>query len=308
MNSLKLDKMLEKYRTIKFDTIFSINEMFESFTVYAGDLKERIIPFGFKQLDRALCGGMRPNELTTIIASTNVGKSSIALNVLRNASLRTNRLLIYFSLELTEVDILEMLIKMEHNLYTGEIEDKFAKRDFEKFNGMKRRYSNIKSVVKRISIDEIIPYVKVLEEITGKQTGLIIVDYAQLIQNIRFSDAYNKATDTMQKLKEIALHLRVPILVLSQVSRQSAMNENGLNLYSGKDSGAIEMSSQILIALEKIRELAVDEIDKTTLEKYNTGELELLRLKVLKKKRGSYDKIKLTFDRKSLIMKEYNVY
>jgi hypothetical protein len=82
---------------------------------------------------------------------------------------------------------------------------------------------------------------------------------------------------------------------------------NGLNLYSGKDSGAIEMSSQILIALEKIRELAVDEIDKTTLEKYNSGELELLRLKVLKKKRGSYDKIKLTFDRKSLIMKEYNV-
>ena len=305
MQYTELEKLILKYENIRFDTLFGIDEMFDSFCLYAGDLKGKIIPFGFPSLDDALCGGMRPNELTTIIASTNVGKTSIALNVMRNASALTNRLILYFSLELSDVDFLEILIKMEHNLFTGEIEDKFAKYELGSFEKMKEKYSNIKAVVKRINIDEIIPYVKAIEEINENETALVVVDYTQLILNNRYHDAYNKATDTMQKLKEIALHLRVPVLVLSQVNRQSAMNEKGLDMHSGKDSGAIEMSSQILLALERIKEIPIGEINKKTLAKYEANEIDLLRLKVLKKKRGSYDNIKIVFDRKSLVMKEY---
>ena len=308
MNINKIEKLLEKYRTIKFDTIFSIKEMRANYHAYAKQIADSKIPLGFEAIDKALCGGIRPNELITVIASTNVGKSTLALNVMRKAALKTPKLFIYFSLELAECDIYEMMIKMEHAVSTPEIEFAFANNQttaLDKIYNAEDKYKNIIAVVKRITVDEIIPYVKAIEELYNNQTALIAVDYTQLILNTHYKDTYNRATDTMQKLKEIALHLRLPVLCLSQVSRASAKAEDGLDIHSGKDSGAIEMSSQILLALERVKKINPAELDPEMLMLYEHKKIDLLKLSILKKKRGTYKDSLLIFDRKSLLMEEY---
>ena len=131
-----------------------------------------------------------------------------------------------------------------------------------------------------------------------------MIDYAQLIKCS--GKEYEKVSEIAQQLKEISLNLRIPLIVLSQVSRQEARSESGLTLYSAKGSGEIENSAQILFSLERLKEIGEELLDGNTLARNARGECAILKLKTLKKKRGKdLKEILLVMNYPSLRMMEY---
>lgn len=309
---MKITKQkLEELKNVNLGRIMDFSEMIEPYEDYIKKISENKVFFGFDTLDNHLFG-MRPPELCSVLSEPDIGKTTFILNLLRyqieSNSFLKNKLIINFSLELNEYDLIERVIQMETGLNSFEIEKKF-KTDMafkEKCCNLVNKYDNIVSVMQRIKVCDIIPYIKAVEEMKSLSTGLIIIDYLQLVTS-EFSDDYLRTTRAMQGIKEASLLLNLPIIVTSQVSRSAGKNIDGLELTSGKSSGAIEETSQIVLGLEKIRENDKNDIDFETLEKITKGELRLLRLKILKKKRGQYlnKPLYLNLDYKNLKLAEY---
>lgn len=308
----KFESLKEKNKIFKFDTVFTKLRMYESYENYSQAIKDKKIFMGFPTIDNSL-GGLRPSELVTVIAGTNIGKSAFAMNIMYNVSKKSDGLIILFSLEMSEIDIFERYVQMEFDIFTYEVENIFMKNDKEyKLKILERidRHKNIISVVKRISINEIISYVKTIEEIQGKECCLLLLDHVGLVVNDRFKDSFQKTEDTMTKLKEISLHTKIPIILFSQTSRADIKNNNGLDLYSGKNSGEVENSSQIVFTLEKQKQIDMTKFDEMTVNlalgsSTHKPTIDILKLTTRKKKRGDYSEIDIIFNKKNLRMTEY---
>ena len=232
------------------------------------------------------------------------------MNIMYNVTQKSNGLVILFSLEMSETDIFERYLQMHLDCYTYEVENIFVKKDENRMNEIKeimQKHKNIYAVIKRITIDEISSYILAIEEFEKKECVLVIIDHLGLIQNDKFRDDYSKTTNNMMKIRELGLHLKKPIMLLSQTSRADIKSNEGLSLYSGKNSGEIENSSQIVFTLQKQKEIPTEtRIDYETIKLIQDRKLDLLKLKCEKKKRGDYADVDLLFDKKNLRMYEYD--
>ena len=109
------------------------------------------------------------------------------------------------------------------------------------------------------------------------------------------SAAFRRTIDSMQLLGRLQ-------------SLQAKAKE--LSIYSGKGSGEIENSSQILFTLENLRELPEDckpDLRINTIEDYKHGSIEILRFTAHKTKRGKYRETWLIMDNKNLKIEELNL-
>lgn len=302
---------LNEYTNVNFGRVMDYSEMIEPYEKYVNTLGENKVYFGIPTLDNHLFG-FRPPELCSILSEPDIGKTTFIMNLLRyqieSNSFLKNKLLINFSLELNEYDLIERVLQMETGLNSFQIEKSF--KNDSKFKDMSyelvKKYNNIVSVIQRVKDTDIISYVKAIEDIKGKQAGLIIIDYLQLITS-EHSDDYLRTTRAMQGIKEVSMLLNLPVIVTSQVSRSAGKNVDGLDINSGKSSGAIEETSQIMLGLEKVRDKDRGDIDYETLQQVETGAVRAIRLKLFKKKRGFYftKPCYLILDYKNLKLTEY---
>lgn len=304
-------EQIESYKNVNFGRVMDYSEMIEPYAKYIETIGENKVYFGLPTLDNHLFG-FRPPELCSILSEPDIGKTTFIMNLLRyqieSNSFLKNKLLINFSLELNEYDLIERVLQMETGLNSFEIEKKF--KNDSKFKDMSyelvKKYDNIVSVIQRVRDTDIISYIKAIEEIKGLPAGLVIIDYLQLITS-EHGDDYLRTTRAMQGIKEVSMLLNLPIIVTSQVSRGAGKNVDGLELTSGKSSGAIEETSQIVLGLEKVKDKDRGDLDHLTLEQIEKGNIRAIRLKLLKKKRGYYFKkpCYLILDYKNLKLAEY---
>jgi len=313
MNPEELKQLADKYRNVKYDRVYDPAQMYGSYSEYIKNIQGRKISLGIPAFDKAL-GMIRPSQLVTIIGGTNVGKTTLAMNIsIANATVGRDKLVIFFNLEIDQNEIYERLLQMEYDLWTYEVENAFLNNDKElltKFEGVGNKYKNFISVIGRVEIDDIMPYTKAIEEFYHKDTGLIVVDYLGLLKNKQFTEEYARTSDNIMKLKEINLSLNVPIIDLSQTSRADVKNtDKGLGLNSGKGSGEIENSSQIVITIDKLdKDKALGQnVPYDILEQVEKQEIYLLHAKIQKKKQGSYADTVLIQNRKNLRITEMGI-
>jgi replicative DNA helicase len=302
---------LDEYKNVNFGRVMDYSEMIDPYAKYIESIQDNKVYFGYETLDNHLFG-FRPPELCSILSEPDIGKTTFIMNLLRHQiesnSFLKHKLLINFSLELNEYDLIERVLQMETGLNSFQIEKQF--KNDSKFKEMSyelvKKYDNIVSVIQRVKDTDIISYVKAIEDMKGVPAGLIIIDYLQLITS-EFSDDYLRTTRAMQGIKEVSMLLNLPIIVTSQVSRSAGKNIDGLELTSGKSSGAIEETSQIVLGLEKIKDKDRSYLDYDTIQGIETGKLRVIRLKLLKKKRGFYFTKPnfLILDYKNLKLSEY---
>lgn len=308
----KLHELIQKYASFDYQTVYTLKGKYEAYKEYVSTLADRKVNLGFANIDENL-GGFRPSEVITVVSPTNIGKTAFAMNVALNVSQNTKYLVPMFSLETSEIDLFERYVQMLIGTATYKIEQLVKKQDKEfdkQVIEQIEKLKNIVSIIKRVHINEIVPYVKALEELLENKTALIIIDYVGLIQHNEKQE-YQGLTTVMRKLKEIALILKVPILLLSQTDRINS-KEGNLDLYSGKGSGEVENSSQILFTLEKPKEIPPDiykRLDQDILRhigKEKELPYNLLLLTTHKKKRGYMpDPTIILFEKKTLRMIEY---
>jgi len=287
----------ETKETIKNDAIefqtFDIRR--EQYTEYIKNIQNKKVKIGFPLIDDAL-RGLRPGNVLTLLAGTGIGKSMIAQNILQNYTKETNELTIFFSLEMAIEEIFERELQMQFDIKGYDVENSFlydAETITTRCKTIANSQNNFITVVKRIDINSLTEYVRQIENITGKRAGLICIDYLALVKNRQFEkEEYLRITDNMQKLKEYAKILNIPFVVLSQVARSEIKSNEGISLFSGKGSGEVENSSDIILSLEKSKQYPPkDNID-------------YLILSILKNRRGGYGKIIVEFNRFNLRMIE----
>jgi replicative DNA helicase len=282
---------------------YSSAELTENYKTYVSESSLKKINLGFPVID-GLTRGLRQKEVLTLIAETGIGKSALTQNILMRHSLNTNELTLYFTLEMSSEEVFERMIQIKLKVSGYEVENKFLNND-EKFikacEEVARENKDFVLIEKRIDINKLNEVVKYLETHFKRKAGLICIDHLLLMENSRMDgNEYYKVSDNMKKIKLFSLENKIPVIVVSQVSRNDS--RAGINLFSGKGSGEVENSSNFVLALSKIKpENATDYgLTESVLSQFESNHISLLSLQLLKNRRGRCGNSIIEMNRKTL--------
>jgi len=210
------------------------------------------VPTNYSRLD-AVTQGLQPGELIVLAARPSVGKTSFALNIARNAAVLAERRVVIFSLEMSKQALVQRLICSEakvdaYLISTGQA-DAHA---FERIAGAMDRLSQANIWIDdtpALPISELRARARRMK--AQQAVDLVIVDYLQLMRGGRQDSRVQEVSEISSGLKTIAKELSIPVLALSQLSRESERRENRKPQLSDlRDSGCLAGESRVWLADE----------------------------------------------------------
>jgi replicative DNA helicase len=220
--------------------------------------KTEVIPHvytGYNVIDNLLTGLQRSN-LVVIGARTSIGKTSLALNITRNAAIQQNACVAMFSLEMSKMEVVQRLLSIESNVNSSKVRRaEYTEEEEVKLMDAVGRLSTVP-----IYIDDT-PQMRVAE-MRGKARrlnfeqpiDLIIVDYIQLIKSdSKRENRVQELSEITRSLKALARDINVPVLALSQLRREPDphVEPRRPQLSDLRDSGSIEQDSDIVIFIHR---------------------------------------------------------
>jgi len=210
------------------------------------------VPTNYSRLD-AVTQGLQPDELIVLAARPAVGKTSFALNIARNAAVLADRRVVIFSLEMSKQALVQRLICSEakvdaYLISTGQA-DAHA---FERIAGAMDRLSQANIWIDdtpALPISELRARARRMK--AQHNVDLVVVDYLQLMRGGRQDSRVQEVSEISSGLKTIAKELHIPVLALSQLSRESERRENRKPQLSDlRDSGCLTGESLVWLAGE----------------------------------------------------------
>ena len=205
------------------------------------------VPTNYSRLD-AVTQGLQPGELIVLAARPAVGKTSFALNIARNAAVLANRRVVIFSLEMSKQALVQRLICSEakvdaYLISTGQA-DAHA---FERIAGAMDRLSQANIWIDdtpALPISELRARARRMK--AQQSVDLVVVDYLQLMRGGRQDSRVQEVSEISSGLKTIAKELSIPVLALSQLSREFERRENRKPQLSDlRDSGCLTGESLV---------------------------------------------------------------
>ena len=246
---------------------------------------------GFADLD-TLTSGLQKSDLVIVAARPSVGKTSLALNFAEHASVTEGKSVGVFSLEMSKEQLVLRLLSSVANidsqrLRTGFLEEMDFTRLAPAMNALAEAPIYIDDTP-NISTMELRTKARRLQAESG--LDMIIVDYLQLMQSsttTRDANRVQEVSEITRGLKALARELQVPVVALSQLSRQPEMRENKEPRLSDlRESGSIEQDSDLVMFLWREKERGGEEEDP---------EGEVINLRLAKHRNGPTGDIKLYF-------------
>lgn len=246
------------------------------------------IPTGFEKLDY-MTSGLQQADLVIVAARPGLGKTSLCLNIASHAAIDCDVSVGIFSLEMTKEQLMLRLLSMKalvsySNIRSGYIKDE----DLERLVKAAEEFSRAK-----VYIDDT-PAISVLEirakarrQKRDKGLDLIIVDYLQLMRGTRRTETREREiAEISGSLKALAKELSVPVIAVSQLSRQTeSRSDRRPQLADLRESGAIEQDADLVMFIHR-----ADAYRKTPEEKDGIAELI-----IGKQRNGPTGTVKLTF-------------
>lgn len=214
---------------------------------------------GYQRLDDYLMG-LRPGQLIVVGARPAVGKTSFALNMaLEAANLENpdaNASVLIFSLEMSSLEIAQRLLSSRSTVSHRAItQGTISPAEWPEITEASSDLSRLDIAIDDTpgtTVTEI--RAKARRHFHGKNRGLVIVDYLQLLSS-GGRGAESRATEVAEMsrgLKIMAKDLGVPVVALSQLNRQSAnATPRQPQLYDLRESGAIEQDADVVILMDK---------------------------------------------------------
>jgi replicative DNA helicase len=246
---------------------------------------------GFADLD-SLTTGFQKSDLVIIAARPSIGKTSLALNIAEHAAVRDKRSVGIFSLEMSKEQLVQRLLSSVSNIDSDRLRTGFLEElDFTRLAPAMNALSEAQLYIDdtpNISTMELRTKARRLQAEAG--LDLVIVDYLQLMQSATASKDANRVQEVSEisrGLKGLARELDVPVIALSQLSRQPEMrNEKEPRLSDLRESGAIEQDADLVIFLWREQE--------RTGEAHSVDQEEI-KLKLAKHRNGPTGEIVLEF-------------
>ena len=224
----------------------------EIITVSESADQHRGISTGYDTIDNAL-SGFHPADLIILAARPSVGKTSLALDIARRSALKQETPVGIFSLEMSSSQLIERLLATESRLdawrmRTGKIK---SQEDFSALTDAADRLRTLpifiddRSGMSTLTIRSTARRMKREHDIK-----MLIVDYLQLItpHERRTNDSMvQHITEVSRILKQIARELAIPVLALSQLSRDVEKRDGKPRLSDLRDSGSIEQDADVVM-------------------------------------------------------------
>lgn len=258
----------------KMDTL--LEGAFEEITRLA-EQKSSIsgVPTGFIDIDN-LFHGFRGGDLIILAARPGVGKTAFALNLAVNSA-KAGTTVAFLSLEMSSSQLVQRILCAEARVSLERLRGGNIKEDdWERIADACGRLAEL-----NLYIDDT-PSLSILElrakarrELRGQEQGLIVVDYLQLMQPQTSRKDGNRAVEVgeiSRGLKVLAKEMDMPVIALSQLSRQVEMRGKKRPMLSDlRESGSIEQDADIVMFID--RSMDEEEADRDDRPDAGTAEL-----------------------------------
>lgn len=261
---------------------------------------------GYSDLD-GLTNGFKPGEMIVLAARPSVGKTSLAMNIVENIAFSAKysnspRHALVFSLEMSATSLAMRLICGRARVNMNDLRKGFVPRgQAEKLHQTSKDFQQAPLWVddtSGLSINQIRAKARRLK--MRNKLDFVVVDYLQLISTeSRVLSRENQISEISRGLKAMAKELEVPVLVLSQLNRDSEKERRDPRLSDLRESGAIEQDADVVMLLGKQRKGEdVREMDYDGEGEVPEEDFEPIILILAKQRNGPTGKINLAFRRK----------
>lgn len=261
----------------------SLTEAWERFEhLSANQDAKRGVPTGYAALDNLL-SGFQKSDLIILAARPSMGKTTLALDLARNAALKEGASVGIFSLEMSDQQLVDRLLAAEAGVDSWKLRTGRLSNDHE-FEAVQAAMEKLSKAP--IHIDDQ-PGNNILQMRSAARRlkneyglDLLIVDYLQLMNPVatKASDSMvQQVTEISRSLKHLARELDVPVLALSQLSRAVEQRGGKPRLSDLRDSGSIEQDADVVMFIHREDKMNKDKesdrpnIAEILIEKHRNG-------------------------------------
>ena len=214
------------------------------------------VPTGLRDLDDKL-GGLHQSDLIIIAGRPSMGKTSLATNIAFNAAQKLQESgkrssIAFFSLEMSSEQLSTRIISEQARISSNDIRrGRISDDQFDKFLETSKNISELPLYIDEtpaITIAALSNRARRIKRLFG--LDMIIVDYIQLMRGTTFNKdgRVQEISQITQGLKAIAKELAVPVVALSQLSRQVEQRDDNKPLLSDlRESGSIEQDADVVM-------------------------------------------------------------
>jgi replicative DNA helicase len=223
----------------------------------------------FPTLD-AKTGGFRPANLVIIAARPSMGKTSFAMNIASHVAIKNKIPVGIFSLEMSKSELLMRLLCNEARVQMGIVRNA---RDLRLSDHQQTALSEAAQRIHQaplyiddtsaLTILEMRAKARRLKSL-APELGMIVIDYLQLMTGggKRYDNRQHEVSEISRALKGLARELQIPVVALSQLSRQSEQRrgkeEKIPRLSDLRESGAIEQDADLVLFIHRERDMSAD--------------------------------------------------
>lgn len=250
------------------------------------------IPTGFKNLDKMTSGWQR-SDLIIVAARPGMGKTSFTLALAQNAAKDYNKAVALFSLEMANVQLVQRLLSMESEIESKKLRNgQLEEYEWQQLHNSVEKLSGLPIYIDdtpAINIFELRAKCRRLKQ--NHNIEIIIIDYLQLMSsapNDRRGNREQEISSISRALKGLAKELNVPVIALSQLSRQvESRPDKRPQLSDLRESGAIEQDADIVTFIYRPDYYDLEDPDmekgitEIILAKHRNGELGTVKLKFI---------------------------
>ena len=245
------------------------------------------VPTGFAGVDD-LTHGLHPGQLIILAARPAVGKSTLALDIARNAAIRHNQPVIFFSLEMGRAEIAMRMLSAESRIYLQNMrKGTLSDNDWSRIASVRGEINSAPLFIDdspNMTLVEIRAKCRRLAQRVGLK--MIVIDYIQLMTSgKKVESRQQEVSEFSRALKLLAKELDVPVIAISQLNRNSEKSENKKpELSHLRESGSLEQDADVVILLHRE--------DLGNREHARAGEADLI---IAKQRNGPTDTVIVNF-------------
>ena len=216
---------------------------------------------GFPDLDN-MTGGLKRGEMFVVAARPSIGKTALALNIIRNIVMKNQpKKAVLFSLEMTDEQISTRLICTEADISERNFRDgSFRNQDMPRLSRAVNELSKAPLFIDPtggLTIAELRAKARRLK--IQHQIDLIVIDYLQLMQGSGHEESRQREVSEISSgIKSLAKELQIPVMVLAQLNREVEKGTASTmpKLSHLRESGSIEQDADVVVFLHRDRDQA----------------------------------------------------
>jgi replicative DNA helicase len=229
------------------ETILAIDKVIKSKKQITG------IATGFESLDQ-YTSGFQPSEFIVIGARPSIGKTALALNMVSSMSIGKNVPSAFFTLEMSDLALTQRIISSEAMVESNALRSGFmTPGDYNRIlSACEKMYEAPLYIVDMPNMKLLDLRAQARKLRSQQKVEIVFIDYLGLIGSENYNlPRYEQISEISRSLKSLARELKVPIVVLCQLTREAERERP--NLSNLRDSGSIEQDADVVMFLHRDR-------------------------------------------------------